>query len=343
MNRFEAVDLRLTARALLSVQTSSGAIPWGPGRHVDPWNHVEAAMGLDAAGLYPDAEAAYRWLARSQRADGTWCAAYIGDEVFDPFVDANFIAYVATGCWHHFRCTSDEGFLRSMWPVVEKAIDAVLELQLVSGAIAWARSASGAPDERALLASSSSIHHSLWCAVAMADHLGHERPDWELSLASLGEAIRKGDDFEPKDRFAMDWYYPVLGGAISGAAGEERLGNGWPRFVVPGKGVRCTDDKPWVTAGETCELALSFIAVGKTDVAARLFEEVQHLRDPDDGLYWTGANHHDGSIYPHEKTTWSAGAALLVADALTGGPTATLFTTTTPTSLLTFLVRKPVT
>ena len=52
----------------------------------------------------------------------------------------------------------------------------------------------------------------------------------------------------------MDWYYPVLGGALRGAAAAERLARGWDTFVVPGLGVRCVSDQPWVTVAETCEL-----------------------------------------------------------------------------------------
>ena len=36
---------------------------------------------------------------------------------------------------------------------------------------------------------SSSVHASLRCAIAIAEHLGHERPDWELSLGSLAIAV----------------------------------------------------------------------------------------------------------------------------------------------------------
>ena len=63
----------------------------------------------------------------------------------------------------------------------------------------------------ALLTGSSSICHSLRCAIALAELLGHERPDWELSAARLAHVIANVPDaFAPKHRWAMDWYYPVL-------------------------------------------------------------------------------------------------------------------------------------
>ena len=57
----------LSAEHLASLQTASGMIPWFPGGHCDPWNHVEAAMALDVAGFHAEAERAYEWLADIQR------------------------------------------------------------------------------------------------------------------------------------------------------------------------------------------------------------------------------------------------------------------------------------
>ena len=63
-----------TARSIAAAQERSGAIPWFSGGHVDPWDHVESAMALSAAGMRAEAEHAYGWLARTQRADGSWPA-----------------------------------------------------------------------------------------------------------------------------------------------------------------------------------------------------------------------------------------------------------------------------
>ena len=88
----------------------------------------------------------------------------------------------------------------------------------------------------ALLTGSSSICHSLRCAIALAEHLGHERPDWELSAARLAHVITPHvagelpDAFAPKHRWAMDWYYPVMTGVLRGEAGLARLDD---RGVTP--------------------------------------------------------------------------------------------------------------
>ena len=87
----------------------------------------------------------------------------------------------------------------------------------------------------ALLTGSSSIYSSLRCAIAAAERLGRERPDWELSLGSLAIAIaHRPERFLDKERWAMDWYYPILGGVLRGHAAEARVASKWDTFVVAG-------------------------------------------------------------------------------------------------------------
>jgi hypothetical protein len=316
-----------TVRTIAAAQAADGCIPWYDGGHADPWDHVEATMALDLGGCRTEAERAYRWLAAAQRPDGAWAYSYRGGAVEDPTVDANFCAYVATGVWHHFLLRADTGFLQEMFPVVERAVDFVLDLQAPGGEILWSRDSDGRPAAFALLASSASIHLSLRCAIAAAERLDHERPDWELSLGNLAHAVaHRPEAFQPKHRWSMDWYYPVLGGAVAGPAAPARLDEGWETFVVPGRGVRCVSDEPWVTGAETCEAVMAMDAAGRRDDALALYEWVQYLRD-DDGAYWTGHNYVEDVHYPEEeRTTWTSAAVVLAADVLSGtSPASGLF------------------
>ena len=313
-----AAELARTVDAIAEWQLPSGMIPWFPGGHADPWNHVEAAMALDLAGHRANAERAYEWLARLQRPDGAWHQYYLADSVEQDKLDANVCAYVATGVWHHHLLTKDDGFVDRMWPVVERAIDFVLELQRPRGEIIWARHADGTPWSFALLTGSSSICHSLRCAIALAEHLGHERPDWELSAGRLADVIaHEPEAFSPKHRWAMDWYYPVLTGVVGGADGRARLSDRYDTFVMEGKGVRCVSDEPWVTAAETCELVIALEACGMRDRALEVFASVQHLRHQD-GSYWTGWQFANQAPFPRERSSWTAAAVVLAADALAG-------------------------
>ena len=310
-----AGDIRATAATIAAAQEPTGAIPWFPGGHCDPWDHVESAMALDVAGLHDAAERAYRWLAAVQRPDGGWVARYEGGLPAAEHTESNFCGYVAVGVWHHHLVAPRAGFLESFWPTVRRALDLVVSLQQPGGAIAWARDDSG-PAHEALLTSSSSLYQSLRAGLAMGGALGEELPDWELAAGRLGHAIaRHPEQFADKSRWSMDWYYPVLGGALRGAAGKRRIDRDWDRFVVAGAGVRCVDDRPWVTGAETCELSLALSALGRVDAATDILAAMQHLRE-DDGSYWTGLVFDEGVRWPVERSTWTAAAVLLAADAI---------------------------
>jgi hypothetical protein len=141
----DADEVAATVDVIADVQLADGMIPWFPGGHADPWNHVEAAMALLVGGRRPEAERAYQWLVDSQLPNGSWHHYYVDGGVEDPKFDANVCAYPAAGVWHHFLATRDTGFLNELWPVIERAIDWVLELQTPRGEIRWARHADGTP------------------------------------------------------------------------------------------------------------------------------------------------------------------------------------------------------
>jgi hypothetical protein len=320
-------QMRQTAEAIAEWQLPNGMIQWTPGGHADPWNHVEAAMALARAGLFAEAERGYQWLADIQRPDGAWHQYYLADSIEQDKLDANTVAYIAAGVYYHWLLTDDRGFLESLWPVVDAAIEFVLELQTPRGEILWARHADGTPWSFALLTGSSSICHSLRCAIAVATELGHDRPDWELSAAQLAHVIEhEPDAFAPKHRWAMDWYYPILAGALTGERAKAHLEARYDTFVMAGKGVRCVSDRPWVTIAETCECTLAHLAAGQRQRAVDLFTWAQAHRT-DDGRYWTGIVYPDEVHFPDaEQSTYTAAAVILAADALEGAsPTAGFF------------------
>jgi hypothetical protein len=214
-----------------------------------------------------------------------------------------------------------------MWPVVEGAIGFVLRLQQAGGEVLWSMDPDGHLGGYALVTSTSSIHHSLRCAVAIAEFLGIERPEWELSADRIVEAlVHRPDAFRAKTRWAMDWYYPILSGAVSGELARDRIEQRWAEFILDGVGVRCVSDEPWVTAAETAECAMALDAIGMRDKAETLVQWTRHLRD-DVGSFWTGCVHPQCVRYPGgERTTYTAAAVLLADHALYGyGISAGLF------------------
>ncbi len=309
-----------TAASIASMQEADGAIPWTIGEHTDAWNHVEGAMALLVGGEVEAAESAYEWCLRNQRVDGSWPMKLVAGVVEDASTETNMAAYISVGVLHHWSIRRDRRFLERMWPVVRRALDLVVDLQLPFGGIAWSREwdADGPAkiNAEALLAGSSSIHQALRCGVALAEIMDEPQPDWELAGGRLGHALREHrDQFLDKSTFSMDWYYPVLGGAVRGPAADAMLASRWDTFVEEGLGIRCVSENPWVTGAETCELVMSLKAIGDPR-AEQLFTDMQHLRT-DDGSYWTGYVFPDDVNWPHEHTTYTAAAVILAWDVLT--------------------------
>ena len=331
-----ADDVLESGRAIAAVQRPDGMIPWFPGGHCDPWNHVEAAMALTLCGFFDEAARAFDWLRSTQLADGSWFNYYLPTHVEDPRLDTNVCAYVATGLWHHACATGDLTLIDSHWSMVERAVDFVLRWQRPDGSVHWSIDPSGHLERGALLTGSSSVFHSVRCAVAAAEAIDRPRPDWELAAGRLGHSVaHHRRAFVPKGEFAMDWYYPALSGALTGEAARHRLEATWSTFVIEGAGVRCVSGSDWVTAAETAECAMACAAAGMEQRALELLAWGQGLRLPD-GAYWTGIALPQATTFPGgERTTYTAAAMVLAADALSGasGASGLFFGETLPSAV----------
>lgn len=311
-----------TARTIVAMQESCGSIPWTTGEHTDVWNHIEAAMALVVAGEHAAADRAYAWVRSTQRHDGSWPMKFVNGVVEDASSETNMSAYFAVGLWHHWLVRGDMQFVELCWPSVRAGLDYVVGMQLEWGGIAWAQEWDAAGpatvNAEALLTGSSSILHSLGAGLALAELMEDPQPTWEGARKRLAHALAEDEDrFMDKSNWSMDWYYPMLGGALIGESALGRLEERWDAFVVEGLGVRCVASNPWVTGAETCELVMALDSLGERERAAALFADMQHLRT-EDGHYWTGYVWPDDVFWPVEHTTYTAAAVILAHDALTG-------------------------
>ena len=311
------LDIGAVADQIFRNQLPTGEIPWSRGGKSDPWDHVEAAMGLDIGGYAVEAQRAYEWLSGCQNKDGSWFSAYRQGQPIDKTRDANMSSYIAVGVWHHYLITADDSFLKRMWPTVQAAVEFVLGLQSPHGEIFWAISPAGRTDPMALLTGSSSIRMSIRCALSIADRIGTRKSSWEKGLAHLDNAIKtKPHRFNmTKSRYSMDWFYPVLCGALTGGQARKRIDQHWKRFVIENTGVRCVYDQPWVTIAETSELSLTLSAMGNTMLAEIVFNWIIDKKFAD-GSYQAGFTYPDMTVWPEEKLTWTNAVVLLAADAL---------------------------
>lgn len=322
-----SVDIPGLGGHIAAVQRPGGEIPWSRGDKSDPWDHIEAAMGLTIAGYHGRARKAFAWLKQKQTPQGSWYAEYRAGQPVQMRQDANMSAYIAVGLYHYYRITGDKAFLRSIWACLDRAMGFVLGLQANSGEIYWAISPEGKTDPMALLTGSSSVFMSLKCAGAIARILGKDRPAWTEARHRLGAAIAGHPHLfnMTKSRYSMDWFYPVLCGAVTGPAARQRVARYWKKFVIQDQGVRCVSDQPWVTIAETAELCLALHAMGDRELARIVFSWIGDKTYPD-GNYWCGHTFPEMAIWPTERISWTNAVVMMAADALYGlTPAAELF------------------
>ncbi len=325
-----ARDLRPAVDRILQIQADDGAIAWFEDGAWDPWNHVESAMALCAAGEQTAAARAYDYLATYQLADGAWFGEYgnalpmvdrlyISRDKAPAVRDTNFCAYPAVGVFHYLEQTGDIERVWTWWPMVARALDFVLTLQRPDGTISWALEAWGSAEDDALLAGNASILKSLACGIRLAIALGQPSEHWRQGYESLRTALRSGPlQFDRRGqgaRFAMDWYYPVLSGALDPMRARDHISARWDMFVPDERGCLCVQDQPWITAAETAELVLALVAINEMERAEALFNTLLELRD-EGGAFWMGWQTEEEIFWPQEQPSWTQAAIILAADAL---------------------------
>ncbi len=219
-------------------QLPDGNIPWIPGGHTDPWNLVEAAMALDVGGRHAEAERAYEWLA--EHAAPRRRLARLLRRRRGRGGQARHQRHRATSppaCGTTTSSPATAASSRRMWPVVERAIDFVARPPDADRARSlWARHADGTP--RTARCSPARRASATACAARsrVAERLGHERPDWELSLGALAIVDRAPARRASSTRTAGRWTGTTRSSAAccAASAAERALAARWDAFVVDG-------------------------------------------------------------------------------------------------------------
>lgn len=306
---------------ILKVQNQDGSIPWEENKKLDPWDHIEAAMGLSVAGKKEEAESAFLWLKENQLSDGSWYSEYLMSSPVTKRKETNFSAYIATGLWHYYLIFEDKNFLKFMLPTITKSVNFVTSMQTEQGDIYWASEEDKEILDDSLITGSSSVYKSLECASAIFNLLGESSLQTDISKKNLKNSIlnnpeRYDRNWESKSRYSMDWYYPILCGIYDDKKSIKDIETKWSKFIVDDMGCKCVEEEPWVTVAESSELVLALVKIGLREEALKIFNSLHQWRDTQDGLYWTGYVYKDKKFWPVEKPTWTAGAVLLAADAL---------------------------
>ena len=326
-----------SSQRIIELQKKDGSITWFNEGVFDAWNHLESVMALNILGFKKEKNLGFEYLINSQLEDGSWYGQLGSTVEFDEdtgsFVgkesdagrftrDTNFSAYIATASWHDYLINKSKEDLLKLWPTIYNAISFVIENQSVNGEIRWAAEDENAPNDDALVTGCCSIYKSVICAINCAKVLEINVDEWKESLKKLGDAIKNKPElfdrtWDSKQRFSMDWYYPILCGLVSKKEAKEKLFSKWEKFVVDGIGCKCVKDQPWVTIAETAELAITLKKIGESKLAEEMLSYTHQWKD-ESGAYWMGRQYEQEVFWPKERPPWTSAAVILAYDTIYG-------------------------
>ena len=302
------------------VQFLSGAIPSNQDGSHDPWDHLEAVMGLTTLGYKDQALNGLHWMATNQNEDGSWYNLYQDNKPLELNKQTNYASYIAVAVWHFYLLNNDIHFLKNFWEPVKKGVLFSLSLQHSNGAIAWNIDKYEKIDEDYLLTGCSSIAKSLECAIAICQVLDHKsfELEWRESHSKLIVALENPAEIfdlkKDRSRFSMDWYYPILGGINSKKRIVSLIEMIKNSFWIKDLGIKCVADEPWVTVAETSECSIAFKKIGEDKIASELLLNAIAIVDSHD-IPYMGWQFNENIYWPEETPSWTAAACILAADA----------------------------
>jgi hypothetical protein len=302
------------------LQFSSGAIPSNQNGSHDPWDHLEAVMGLSTLGFTNEALLGLQWMKENQNEDGSWYNLYQDNEPIEKNKQSNFSTYLAVAVWHHYLLTNDLNILENFWNSIQQGMEFALSLQNNNGAIAWNIDELGIIDKEYLLTGCSSIAKSIECSIAICDILN--KSDFKSTLinahSNLLHAIENPigvfDLQKNRSRFSMDWYYPILSGATHEDNFAKLIKKITDKFWIPGFGIKCVADEPWVTVAETSECSIAFKKIGYDQIATELLLNAAAIVD-EKSVPFMGWQLEEKIYWPEEQPSWTSAALILAADA----------------------------
>ena len=308
------------AQSIKTNQLDSGAIPSNSDLSHDPWDHIEAIMGLNFLNDKESSDLAFKWLKNNQNKDGSWYAKYSNNDPIELNKPTHFGPYISVAALHYYKIFSDKDKLLELWETIDSAINFSLNLQDSNGTIPWSVDKNNQIENDFLLTGASSILKSLECAIAISKILDLDaNKKWTKAYELLAYAIKnpKGlfDKTIDRSRFSMDWYYPIISGVLSDSEKDKYIKKIYKDFYIEGIGVKCVVEEPWVTVAETSEFIVSLVISNEIEEAKKLLIEVMNISDLND-IPYMGWQYEENIFWPEEKPSWTAAALILAADSI---------------------------
>ena len=264
-------ELNHLSEYITESQDEWGGIPSEKDKILDPWDHIECCMALDVFGEKERSKLGFQWLVDHQEDDGSWYSEYQANKSISSRKESNFSSYIAIGALHNYESYGDLKFLENLLPTLEKSLQFTLSAQTNFGEFSWAME-NGKWLDDALKTGNSSIFMSLKAFKKIFDLLGLNSNHIENSLMALRKVFlnktsRFDRNWDSKERYSMDWYYPILAGIYDKSEAIKKINSKWDIFINEEFGCRCVSDRPWITVAETSELIITLNKIDETKKA----------------------------------------------------------------------------
>tara|TARA_B100001027_G_scaffold64613_1_gene43724 strand:+ start:621 stop:1574 length:954 start_codon:yes stop_codon:yes gene_type:complete len=297
-------------------QSSSGMIYWDEKKNFDAWDHFECLTALAILGRKDSFLKGLNWFLDNLSKDNQIFSSYKGKKITQNYYELHHAIYFSVPLLQGFYIFEEIELLKKNFDPLKKIVEKTINSRDNYGFFYWAEK-DGEFQDNSLISATSSIYLSLKASIEIYKFLKKDTKLLEDIIKSIeqqftGDMSRFNRDGVDRSRFSMDAYYPYLAGIN---LDNQTLLDSLSDFYVPGMGIKCVKEEPWVTFAESSEAIISLIRVGEIEFAKKIMSEIENFKNKE-GIFPTGYQFSEKIFWPDERSTWTNAAYIIAKDCL---------------------------
>ena len=297
-------------------QSSSGMIYWDEKKNFDAWDHFECLTALAILGRKDSFLKGLNWFLDNLSKDNQIFSSYKGKKITQNYYELHHAIYFSVPLLQGFYIFEEIELLKKNFDPLKKIVEKTINSRDNYGFFYWAEK-DGEFQDNSLISATSSIYLSLKASIEIYKFLKKDTKLLEDIIKSIeqqftGDMSRFNRDGVDRSRFSMDAYYPYLAGIN---LDNSTLLDSLSDFYVPGMGIKCVKEEPWVTFAESSEAIISLIRVGEIEFAKKIMSEIENFKNKE-GIFPTGYQFSEKIFWPDERSTWTNAAYIIAKDCL---------------------------
>ena len=297
-------------------QSSSGMIYWDEKKNFDAWDHFECLTALAILGRKDSFLKGLNWFLDNLSKDNQIFSSYKGKKITQNYYELHHAIYFSVPLLQGFYIFEEIELLKKNFDPLKKIVEKTINSRDNYGFFYWAEK-DGEFQDNSLISATSSIYLSLKASIEIYKFLKKDTKLLEDIIKSIeqqftGDMSRFNRDGVDRSRFSMDAYYPYLAGIN---LDNQTLLDSLSDFYVPGMGIKCVKEEPWVTFAESSEAIISLIRVGEIEFAKKIMSEIENFKN-EEGIFPTGYQFSEKIFWPDERSTWTNAAYIIAKDCL---------------------------